>query len=149
MTMVAFMLIEVLSSKHHEVKLLEDLKDLNSSNPWLSLMMLITMCSMIGIPPFAGFYAKWSVLSSLIEANMIYTAVIAIIMTVIAAFYYLRIIWFIYFEKTNKEVEKLESTILQKTIVSFTGIIILLIGLYPKPVFDFCRQIISSNLLLD
>ena len=149
MTMVAFMIIEVLSTKNHEVKLLEDLKDLNSTHPWLSLIMLITMCSMIGIPPFAGFYAKWSVLSSLIEANMVYTAIIAILMSVVAAFYYLRVIWFIYFEKTDKAVKKLESTILQRTVVSFTGIMIFLIGLYPKPVLDFCRQIISANLLLD
>ena len=149
MTMVAFMVIEVLSSKDREVKLLKDLKDLNSSHPWLSLIMLITMCSMIGIPPFAGFYAKWSVLSSLIEANMIYTAIVAILMTVVAAFYYLRVIWFIYFEKTDRELGQPESTILQKAVVSFTGIAILLIGLYPRPVFDFCRQIISSNLLLD
>ena len=149
MTMVAFMVIEVLSSKDREVKLLKDLKDLNSSHPWLSLIMLITMCSMIGIPPFAGFYAKWSVLSSLIEANMIYTAIVAILMTVVAAFYYLRVIWFIYFEKTDKELGQPESTILQKAVVSFTGIVILLIGLYPRPVLDFCRQIISSNLLLD
>ena len=149
MTMVAFMVIEVLSSEDHEVKLLKDLKDLNSSHPWLSLIMLISMCSMIGIPPFAGFYAKWSILSSLIEVNMMFTAIIAILMSVIAAFYYLRVIWFIYFEKTEKELGKLESTMLQKVVVSFTGIVIVLIGLYPKPVFDFCRQIISSNLLLD
>ena len=149
MTMVAFMVIEVLSSKHREVKLLKDFKDLNSSHPWLSLIMLFTMCSMIGIPPFAGFYAKWSVLSSLVAADMVYTAIIAILMTVVAAFYYLRVIWFIYFEKTNQEIGQLESTILQKTVVSFTGIAILLVGLYPKPVLDFCRQIISSNLLLD
>ena len=147
--MVAFMVIEVLSSKDREVKSLKDLKDLNSSHPWFSLIMLITMCSMIGVPPFAGFYAKWSVLSSLIEANMIYTAIIAILMTVIAAFYYLRVIWFIYFEKTDKELEQPDSKMLQKVVVSFTGIAILLIGLYPKPVLDFCRQIISSNLLLD
>ena len=147
--MVAFMVIEVLSSEDHEVKLLKDLKDLNSSHPWLSLIMLISMCSMIGIPPFAGFYAKWSILSSLIEVNMMFTAIIAILMSVIAAFYYLRVIWFIYFEKTEKELGKLESTMLQKVVVSFTGILIVLIGLYPKPVFVFCRQIISSNLLLD
>jgi len=149
MTMVAFMVIEILSSEHHELKSLNDLKNLNSSHPWFSLIMLITMCSMIGVPPFAGFYAKWSVLSSLIEANMVYTAIIAILMTVIAAFYYLRVIWFIYFEKTDKGIGQPDSKILQKAIVSFTGITILLIGLYPKPVLDFCRQIISSNLLLD
>ena len=149
MTMVAFMVIEILSSEHHEVKSLKDLKNLNSSHPWFSLIMLITMCSMIGVPPFAGFYAKWSVLSSLIEANMVYTAIIAIIMTVIAAFYYLRVIWFIYFEKTDKDLGHPDSMILQKAVVSFTGITIFLIGLYPKPLLDFCRQIISSNLLLD
>ena len=149
MTMVAFMVIEILSSEHHEVKSLKDLKNLNSSHPWFSLIMLITMCSMIGVPPFAGFYAKWSVLSSLIEANMVYTAIIAILMTVIAAFYYLRVIWFIYFEKTDKELGQPDSKILQKTVVSFAGITILLIGLYPQPLLDFCRQIISSNLLLD
>jgi len=79
--------------------------------------MLFAMCSMIGIPPFAGFYAKWSVLSSLVEANMIYTAIIAILMTVVAAFYYLRVIWFIYFEKTDpKKFDAATNTMIRAVI---------------------------------
>ena len=149
MMIAAFMSLEVLSSKNHKVELISDLKGLNSSHPWFALIMLFTMFSMIGIPPFAGFFAKWSILSSLVDANMIYTAIIAIIMSVVAAFYYLRVVWYIYFEKTELSVSKIRSSSLQQITVSCVGLFLLFLGLMPKPLLDFCNKIISSKLLID
>jgi NADH-quinone oxidoreductase subunit N len=149
MMITAFMSLEVLSSKNHKVELISDLKGLNSSHPWFALIMLFVMFSMIGIPPFAGFFAKWSILSSLVDANMIYTAIIAIIMSVVAAFYYLRVVWYIYFEKTELSVSKIRSSSLQQITVSCVGLFLLFLGLMPKPLLDFCNKIISSKLLID
>jgi NADH-quinone oxidoreductase subunit N len=149
MMIAAFMSLEVLSSKNHKVELISDLKGLNSSHPWFALIVLFVMFSMIGIPPFAGFFAKWSILSSLVDANMIYTAIIAIIMSVVAAFYYLRVVWYIYFEKTELSVSQIGSSSLQQITVSCVGLFLLFLGLMPKPLLDFCNKIISSKLLID
>ena len=149
MMIAAFMSLEVLSSKNHKVELISDLKGLNNSHPWFALIMLFVMFSMIGIPPFAGFFAKWSILSSLVDANMIYTAIIAIIMSVVAAFYYLRVVWYIYFEKTELSVSQIGSSSLQQITVSCVGLFLLFLGLLPKPLLDFCNKIISSKLLID
>ncbi len=149
MMIAAFMSLEVLSSKNHKVELISDLKGLNSPHPWFALIVLFVMFSMIGIPPFAGFFAKWSILSSLVDANMIYTAIIAIIMSVVAAFYYLRVVWYIYFEKTELSVSQIGSSSLQQITVSCVGLFLLFLGLMPKPLLDFCNKIISSKLLID
>ena len=149
MMITAFMSLEVLSSKKHKVELISDLKGLNNSHPWFALIMLFVMFSMIGIPPFAGFFAKWSILTSLIDANMIYTAIIAIVMSVVAAFYYLRVVWYIYFEKTELSISQIGSSSLQQITVSCVGLFLLFLGLMPKPLLDFCTKIISSKLLID
>jgi len=149
MTAVAFMCLEVISNKNRAVVTLSDIKDLNSSHPWMSLIMLFAMFSMVGIPPFIGFYAKWIVLSELINADMITIALITIIMSVIAAFYYIRVVWYMYFEKNDLPVMQLTSNILQKTSFSITGLSILFIGFYPSPIIDFCKLIISPFLLID
>ena len=111
--------------------------------------MLFAMFGMVGIPPFIGFYAKWIVLSELITADMLGIALIAIIMSVIAAFYYIRVVWYMYFEKNDLPVMQGTSNILQKTSFSIVGLSILVIGFYPSPIIDFCKLIISPFLLID
>jgi len=143
MTAVAFMCLEVISNENKAVVNLSDIKDLNSSHPWMSLIMLFAMFSMVGIPPFIGFYAKWIVLSELIKADMLAIALIAIIMSVIAAFYYIRVVWYMYFEKNDLPVMQGTTNILQKTSFSIVGLSILVIGFYPSPIIDFCKFIIS------
>ena len=149
MTAVAFMCLEVISNENRAVVTLSDIKDLNSSHPWISLIMLFAMFSMVGIPPFIGFYAKWIILSELITADMLGIALIAIIMSVIAAFYYIRVVWYMYFEKSDLPIMQGKSNILQKTSLSIIGMSILVIGFYPSPVIDFCKLIISPFLLID
>ena len=149
MTSVAFMCLEVLSNRNRSIVSLSDIKDLNSSHPWIALIMLFSMFSMVGIPPLIGFYAKWIVLSELINAEMLSVSIIAIIMSVIAAFYYLRVVWYMYFEKTELPVMKKGSSLIQKSTLSVIGAMILLIGLYPSPIIDFCKLIISPFILID
>jgi len=148
-TAVAFMSLEVISSENRSVVSLSDIKDLNSSHPWISLIILFAMFSMVGIPPLIGFYAKWIVLSELINADMLIIALIGIIISVIAAFYYLRVVWYMYFEKNELPIMQGSSNILQKISLSFIGLIIVILGLYPSPIIDFCRFIISPFLLID
>ena len=149
MTATAFMSIEVISTEKRAVVTLTDIKDLNSTHPWISLILLFSMFSMIGIPPFIGFYAKWIILSELINSDMLVIALIGIIVSVIAAYYYLRIVWYMYFEKSELPIMKGSPNIFQKTSISLMGLSILLLGLYPSPIINFCRSIIPPFLLID
>ena len=149
MTATAFISIEVISTEERAVVTLTDIKDLNSTHPWISLILLFSMFSMIGIPPFLGFYAKWVILSELINADMLVIALVGIIISVIAAFYYLRIVWYMYFEKNELPIMQGSANIFQKTSISIVGLSILLLGLYPSPIMNFCRSIISPFLLID
>ena len=132
MTLSAFISLELLSSDSKSIDTINDLKGLNNSHPWVALMLLFTMFSMIGIPPFIGFYAKWIILSTLIDSDMIYTATIAIIISVIAAYYYLKIVWYMYFEKSDIPLMKDTSSLLQKLILFIIGTSLLLLGLIPE-----------------
>ena len=82
---------------------LDDFKGLNERSPWFALMMLILMISMAGVPPTIGFYAKLSVLQSVVDANLVWLAVVAVVLSVIGAFYYIRIIKLMYFDKPGKD----------------------------------------------
>jgi len=149
MTISAFALIESISSEDRQHIELNDLRGLSNSHPLIAFMLLFCMFSMVGIPPFIGFYAKWIVLSELVNNGMIWYALVGVIMSVIAAYYYLRVIWFIYFEKSDQPIKNngiLNTHSITSVIVS---VMLLLIGLYPNPIMDYTRVIISSFLLID
>jgi len=82
-----------------ECERLDDLKGLNRLDPWAAFLMLVLMFSLAGIPPTAGFYAKFAVLSAAVEAGQIWLAVAAVIFSLIGAFYYLRIVKLMYFDE--------------------------------------------------
>ncbi|MFP4080782.1 MAG: NADH-quinone oxidoreductase subunit NuoN, partial [Ectothiorhodospira sp.] len=98
-----FGMIVLLSRKGFEADHLEDFKGLNDRSPWFAFIMLLIMFSMAGIPPTVGFYAKLAVLQSVIRADMLWLALYAVILSVIGAFYYLRVVKFMYFEQPTDE----------------------------------------------
>ncbi len=100
----AFGVILVLSAKDSEAAELNDLKGLSKRDPWLSLLVLILMFSLAGVPPTAGFFAKLSVIQALVSADLVWVAVVAVLLAVVGAFYYLRIIKLIYFDAAETEV---------------------------------------------
>lgn len=144
MTLATFIALELLSSENKSIDTINDLKGLNNSHPWVALMLLFCMFSMIGIPPFIGFYAKWIVLSTLLKMDMIYTAIIAIIITVIAAYYYLRIVWYMYFEKSDIPLMKDTSTIIQKSLFFTIGSSLLLLGLIPETLISLIGRFFNQ-----
>jgi len=99
MSLGAFGLVSLMSRPDFEADRLEDYKGLNSRHPWLAFLMLVTMFSMAGIPPTAGFYAKLLVIQSLINSGMVWLAVVAVLFSVIGAYYYLRVVKIMYFDK--------------------------------------------------
>ena len=149
MTIAAFALIESIASEDYQHIELGDLKGLSKSHPLIAFMLLFCMFSMVGIPPFIGFYAKWIVLSELVNNGMIWFALIGIIMSVIAAYYYLRVVWFMYFENNDQAIGNNGILNAQSITSIMVSAMLLLIGLYPNPIIQYIRSIISSFLLID
>ena len=85
---------------------LEDLSGLSKNHPLISLSLLIILFSLAGIPPLAGFFAKFYIFKAVIEQSMYFLAIVGLLSTVVAAFYYLRIIKIIYFDKPKKQFDE-------------------------------------------
>jgi hypothetical protein len=98
MSLGAFGMILLLSREGFECENLDDFKGLNQRSPWYAFLMLLLMFSMAGVPPTLGFYAKFIVLQAIVEAGHIWLAVIAVMFSLIGAFYYLRIVKLMYFD---------------------------------------------------
>lgn len=140
MTLVAFGMIIVLSRSGFEAEKIEDFQGLNSRNPWLAFLMLLIMFSLAGIPPFVGFMAKVAVLEALIEVHMIWLATLALLFAIIGAYYYLKVIKVMYFEKPReKTAVQYPNTV--KVIMSLNGLLVLVFGLFPGILFNLCHGI--------
>ncbi len=140
MSLAAFGMIILLSRSGFEADTLEDFKGLNQRSPWFAFMMLITMFSMAGVPPTVGFYAKLAVLSAVVEVGLVWLAVLAVIFSVIGAFYYLRVIKFMYFDKAI-DTAPISSAYDMRAVMSANGVIILLLGIYPTGLIALCVSV--------
>ncbi len=138
----AFAMIILLSRKGFEAEKLEDFKGLNTRSPWFAVMMLIVMFSMAGVPPFVGFYAKLVVLSSVIDAGMLWLAIAGVVFAVIGAFYYLRVVWYMYFTEPEDEAP-LEADLDLRLVLSGNVLALLVLGLFPGGLLDLCTRAFS------
>ena len=132
-----------LSGKGFECENLEDMRGLNRRNPWYAFLMLIAMFSLAGVPPTAGFYAKLSVLSAAVSAGQIWLAVVAVIFSIIGAFYYLRIVKLMYFDDP-KDATPFAGHADMRLLLSANGLALLAIGIVPQPLMWICFQSIKS-----
>jgi len=142
MSMGGFGMIILLSRAGFESDKLDDFKGLNDRSPWFALMMLILMFSMAGVPPTLGFYAKLSVLQAVVNTNHTWLAVVAIIFSIIGAFYYLRIIKLMYFDKPVID-QPFESSTDMKVVLSANALAILALGIFPGNLLALCASAIG------
>lgn len=141
----AFGMIMLLSRKGFEADNLEDLKGLNQRNPWYAFMMLIIMFSLAGVPPTVGFYAKLSVLQAVMNAGHTWLAVVAVMFSLIGAFYYLRVVRLMYFDKpTDTHAIKPEGDM--AVLMSANGLGLLALGILPQPLMALCVYAIQQSL---
>ena len=119
---------------------LDDLSGISKNHPILSFCFLIILFSLAGIPPLAGFFAKFYVFMAVIEQSMFFLAIIGLLSTVIAAFYYLRIIKIIYFDKDIGKYDT-DHNIGLKISLIFTTILILTYFVYPSSLIYFVSKI--------
>jgi NADH-quinone oxidoreductase subunit N len=142
MAAAAFGMIIVLSRKGFEAENLEDFKGLNARSPWFAFIMLMVMFSMAGVPPFVGFYAKLVVLGSVIDSGQLWLALAGIVLAVVGAFYYLRIVWFMYFVDPTDE-RPLEAARDVRFVISANGLGLLALGLFPGALLTLCARLLA------
>jgi len=145
MTLGAFGIIMLLSREGFEADKITDFKGLNQRNPWLAFMMLIVMFSMAGVPPMIGFYAKLAVFQAVLEAGYVWLVVVAVILAVIGAFYYLRIVKFMYFDVTE-DVQPVSFKSDVRILVSANGLAIILLGMFPQALMGLSLSAIQHSM---
>ena len=133
----AFGMVMLLGNANFESDEIADFGGLSERSPWFALVMLVVMFSMAGVPPFAGFWAKWFVLKELIAGGSVWLAVVGVIFSIVGAYYYLRIVRLMYFEKgtTSHEITIGADT---RFALSVNGITVLALGVYPGLLMALC-----------
>jgi NADH-quinone oxidoreductase subunit N len=119
---------------------IEDLSGLSKNHPMLSLSLLVILFSLAGIPPLAGFFAKFYIFKSVIEQSMYFLAIVGLLSTVIAAFYYLRIIKIIYFDKEKEKYDTDHSLWLKFSLTAST-LLILMYFIFPSQLIEVVSRI--------
>jgi NADH-quinone oxidoreductase subunit N len=147
MSLGGFGMIMLLSREGFESDKIDDFKGLSQRSPWLAFMMLLLMFSMAGVPPTVGFYAKFSVLSAVVQVGHVWLAIVAVLLSFIGAYYYLRIVKLMYFDKPESQ----EPIVLgQDTtlLISVNGLGVLLLGFLPGTLMTVCAISVQQSLLL-
>ena len=119
---------------------IDDLSGLSKNHPMLSLSLLIVLFSLAGIPPLAGFFAKLYIFKAVIEQSMYFLAIVGLLSTVIAAFYYLRIIKVIYFDEEKEKYDTDHSMWLKISLI-FSTLLILFYFVYPSKLVEIVSRI--------
>jgi len=137
MSVAAFGMIILLSSRGVEAERLEDFKGLNQRSPFFAAIMALIMFSMAGVPPMVGFFAKLMVLKSVIEVGFLWLAVAAVVFSVIGAFYYLRIVKYMYFDDAENETA-FTVPVDFGTALTLNGVMILGLGIFSSSLIAIC-----------
>jgi NADH-quinone oxidoreductase subunit N len=147
-TLGTFGLILYLSREGFESEEISDLAGLGKKAPWLAGVMAVFMLSLAGIPPFVGFYAKLAILQALITTNMtghLVLAVVAVMFSLIGAFYYLRLIKVMFFDEISQSSPIQRSSGIS-TVLALNGAAVLLFGLAPDGLMSLCREAVIKAL---
>ena len=145
MNLGTFGMIMLLSRNGFEADNIDDFKGLNQRSPWHAFLMLLLMFSMAGVPPTVGFYAKFAILQAIVEAGHLWLAVIAVVFSLIGAFYYLRIIKLMYFDAPTDEAP-IAPRADARVLMSINGIAVLAFGIFPQPLMTLCASSILASL---
>ncbi len=146
-TLAAFGIIMLLARAGHESEEISDLAGLNQRSPLYAGVMAVVMFSLAGLPPLVGFYAKLSVLQALIssqQTSYLLLAIFAVLMSLVGAFYYLRIVKVMYFDAPQSPVHPITAPADARVVLTINGALILILGILPGGLMTLCAQSISS-----
>ncbi|MCM8855905.1 MAG: NADH-quinone oxidoreductase subunit NuoN [Candidatus Thiodiazotropha sp.] len=138
-----FGVVIALSRKGFEAENLDDFKGLNQRNPWFAGMMLLLMFSMAGVPPTVGFFAKLFVLDAVVSVDLTWLALVGVFFSIIGAFYYIRVIKIMYFDKPTDE-SPITVGMDTQVVLSLNGLAMLFLGLFPAGLLSLCSNAIGN-----
>lgn len=145
MAAAGFGLLMVLSTETIECQDIKDLAGLNQRHSWYAFLMLLCMFSMAGIPPLMGFYAKFAVIKALLLQGYAGLSVFAVVMSLIGAFYYLRVVKVMYFDAPEHD-QPVGGNYAVKFVLSVNTLLLLLWGIMPQTVIDWCAAALNNTL---
>ena len=140
MNLALFSCLLMLKRNNQYYEDINDLSGLSKNHPLLSLSLLVILFSLAGIPPLAGFFAKFYIFKAVIEQSMYFLAIVGLLSTVVAAFYYLRIIKIIYFDKEKEKYDE-DHSLWIKFSLTLSTILILLYFISPSQLIDVVSRI--------
>ncbi|MEO7743623.1 MAG: NADH-quinone oxidoreductase subunit NuoN [Usitatibacter sp.] len=145
MTLGSFGMILLLSRAGFEAEDIDDFRGLNDKSKWYAFVMLVIMFSLTGLPPTAGFFAKLAVLEAALEAGYTWLVVVAVLLSVVGAFYYLRIVRLMYMEAPGGEIT-IEPRAETRWILSAIAVVTLALGVMPSWLMDLCVRAITASM---
>jgi len=137
MSMGAFGMVILLGRKGFESDRLDDFRGLADRSPWFAFIMLILMFSMAGVPPFVGFWAKWFVFKEVVAAGYAWLAALAVLFSIIGAYYYLHVVKLMYFDKPEA-MTAIKASQHMRFALSLNGLALLVMGLVPGALMSLC-----------
>jgi NADH-quinone oxidoreductase subunit N len=135
----AFGMILLLARQGFEADKLTDFKGLNTRSPWFAGMMAFLMFSLAGIPLFIGFWAKLGVIQAVLSVHLTWLAVIAVLFSVVGAYYYLRIVKLMYFDEPT-DTAVIGGSMLMRTVLSANALLTLVLGIFPGTLLEICQR---------
>ncbi|TXG02429.1 NADH-quinone oxidoreductase subunit NuoN [Massilia arenae] len=144
-TVGTFGLIMMLARAGHESELISDFKGLGKRSPWFAIVATILMFSLAGVPPMVGFIAKYAVIQAVAQAGMVWLAVVAVMFSLIGAFYYLRIVKTIWFDEAV-DTAAISTPTDMRVIMSLNGVAIVVLGVVPGGLLAICYSAMQATL---
>jgi NADH-quinone oxidoreductase subunit N len=141
MAVGSFGMILLLSRSGFEADRLEDFKGLNRRSPWFAAIMMMLMFSTAGVPPFIGFWAKLAVIGAVLDVGLAWLAAVAVLLSVVAAFYYLRVVKLMYFDDPTDS-HAIEAGGTLRAVLSANGVAVLALGVFPSALIDLCARVL-------
>lgn len=145
MSLASFGMIILLSRAGFEAERIDDFKGLNKRSPWFAAVMMFVMFSMAGIPFFIGFFAKLSVLQAVVAAGYFWLAAVAVVMSVIGAYYYLRVVKVMYFDEPL-DTAPIHAPAELRVMLSANGLAIAALGIAPQALMSLCAYALLASL---
>jgi NADH-quinone oxidoreductase subunit N len=146
-TLGSFAMIMLLTRSGFEAESLEDFKGLNQRSPWFAAIMMVLLMSFAGVPPMVGFFAKLSVLEAALAAGHLWLVIVAVLLSLVAAYYYLRIVKLMYFDAPTDMSPLVADRGMQITL-SINGVAVVLLGILPGTLMTACLRAVSQVLAI-
>jgi NADH-quinone oxidoreductase subunit N len=144
-TLGSFGLIMLLARSGFEAEEVADFKGLAKRSPWYAVVMTVLMFSLAGVPPMMGFMAKWAVLQAVVATGQIWLAVVAVLFSLIGAFYYLRVVKVMWFDDVA-DASPISAPFDMRVVLSLNGILIVVLGVVPGSLLASCLSAMTKTL---